>query len=196
MQKTLKPVNTNTKKEQSSSSSSPLINDKIRAPQVQLITHGGENIGIVSRLDALRRAEAAGLDLVMISEEGREGVPVVKIMDFGKVLYEKKKKQTESKKHQKVIQIKEIKLSPKIGEHDYQTKIKQALQFLHEGKRVKVTLFFKGREIVTKEERGTEMFDKVTKSLEAACPKDELIQEKDAKLGQLWSRVYYLKQGK
>ncbi len=179
-----------TKKEQQSSA---LINEKIRAPQVQLITHEGENVGIVSRFDAIKRAEAAGLDLVMISEEGREGVPVVKIMDFGKVLYEKKKKQTESKKHQKTIQVKEIKLSPKIGEHDYQTKIKQALQFLDEGKRVKVTLFFKGREIVTKEERGTEMFDRVNKSFEATYSKDELIQEKDAKLGQLWSRIYYLK---
>ncbi len=192
MQKTLKPPinNNNTKKEQQSSA---LVNEKIRAPQVQLITHEGENVGIVSRFDALKRADAAGLDLVMISEEGREGVPVVKIMDFGKVLYEKKKKQTESKKHQKTIQVKEIKLSPKIGEHDYQTKIKQALQFLQEGKRVKVTLFFKGREMMTKEERGAEMFDKVNKSFEASYSKDDLAQEKDAKLGQLWSRIYYLK---
>ena len=192
MQKALKaPINNNnTKKEQQSSVS---VNEKIRAPQVQLITHEGENIGIVSRFDAMKRAEAAGLDLVVISDEGREGVPVVKIMDFGKVLYEKKKKQTESKKHQKTIQVKEIKLSPKIGEHDYQTKIKQALQFLEEGKRVKVTLFFKGREMITKEERGAEMFEKVNKSFEATYSKDDLVQEKDAKLGQLWSRIYYLK---
>ena len=71
-------------------------------------------------------AEEAGLDLVIIAETGKDGVPVVKIMDFGKALYEKKKKQTEAKKHQKVIQVKEVKMSPKIGEHDYQTKIKQA----------------------------------------------------------------------
>lgn len=186
MQKTLKAT---PKKEQLL----PLINDKIRAPFVQMITHEGENIGVVSRADALRRAEMAGLDLVLISEEGKEGTPVVKIMDFGKVLYEKKKKQTESKKHQKVIQVKEIKMSPKIGEHDYQTKIKQALQFLEEGKRVKLTLFFKGREMVTKEERGVEMFDRINKSFEAAGVLDDLVQEKDAKLGQLWSRIYYLK---
>lgn len=171
----------------------PLINEKIRVPQVQLITHEGENLGVISRYDALKRAEAAGLDLVLISDEGREGVPVAKIMDFGKAAYEKKKKQGESKKHQKVIQIKEVKFSPKIGEHDYQTKIKQALQFLEEGKRVKVTLFFKGREMVTKEERGNEMFARVLASFEAAGLTDDLIQEKDMKLGQLWSRIFYLK---
>lgn len=171
-----------------------LINDKIRAPQVQLITHEGENIGTVSRFDALKRAEHAGLDLVMISETGKDGIPVVKIMDFGKVAYEKKKKQTESKKHQKVILVKEIKMSPKIGEHDYLTKIKQALQFLNEGKRVKLTVFFKGREMVTKEERGNEIFAKIDKSFEASgLSSDDLLAEKDAKLGQLWSRVYYLK---
>lgn len=171
----------------------PLMNEKIRDPFVQLITHEGENIGVISRAEALRKADLAGLDLVLISEGGREGVPVVKIMDFGKVLYEKKKKQAESKKHQKVIQVKEIKMSPKIGEHDYQTKIKQALQFIQEGKRVKVTLFFKGREMVTKEERGIEMFEKIDKSFEAAGILQDLIQEKDAKMGQLWSRIYYLK---
>ncbi len=171
----------------------PLINDKIRAPQLQLIGAQGENVGVVSRYDALKRAEAAGLDLVLISDEGREGVPVVKIMDFGKVIYEKKKKQTESKKHQKVIQVKEVKMSPKIGEHDYQTKIKQALQFLEEGKRVKVTLFFKGRENVTREERGAELFDRVVRSFEAAGLSDDLAQEKDSKLGQLWSRIFFLK---
>lgn len=171
----------------------PLINEKIRAPYVQVITHEGENLGVIPRGEAIRRAEAAGLDLVLISEEGREGAPVVKIMDFGKVLYEKKKKQAESKKHQKVIQVKEIKMSPKIGEHDYQTKIKQALQFLQEGKRVKITIFFKGREMVTKEERGNEMFDKINNSFEAAGILENLVQEKDAKLGQLWSRIYYLK---
>ena len=171
----------------------PLINDKIRAPYVQMITHEGENIGVIPRSEALRRAELAGLDLVLISDEGKEGAPVVKIMDFGKVLYEKKKKQAESKKHQKVIDVKEIKMSPKIGDHDYQTKIKQGLKFLQEGKRVKITLFFKGREMMTKEERGNEMFGKINQSFEAAGILPDLVQEKDAKLGQLWSRIYYLK---
>ena len=108
----------------------------------------------------------AGLDLVIIADEGREGVPVAKIMDFGKSLYEKKKKQHDAKKHQKVIQIKEIKMGPKIGEHDFQTKMRQAIDFLKEGKRVKITFFFKGRENATKLERGTELYNKIDKSFE------------------------------
>ena len=119
----------------------------------------------MTRGDALKIAQEAGLDLVMIAEEGREGVPVAKIMDFGKALYEKKKKQHEAKKHQKVIQIKEVKMGPKIGEHDFQTKMRQAIDFLKEGKRVKITLFFKGRENATKIERGTELFDKITENV-------------------------------
>ena len=82
--------------------------------------------------------------MVLIAEEGREGVPVAKVMDFGKALYEKKKKQHEAKKHQKVIQIKEIKIAPKIGEHDFQTKMRQAMEFLKEGKRVKITCSSRG----------------------------------------------------
>src|SRR5688500_3128922 len=94
--------------------SSTLINQQIRAENVQLITQTGENIGVVSRNQALRQAEEAGLDLVLIAQSGKDGIPVVKIMDFGKVLYEKKKKTLEAKKNQKVIQIKEVKMSPKI----------------------------------------------------------------------------------
>jgi len=169
------------------------INHQIRAEKVQLIVEDGTNIGVVSRSQALRQAEEAGLDLVLISPSGKDGVPVVKIMDYGKVLYEKKKKLTEAKKHQKVIQIKEIKMSPKIGEHDYQTKINQAIQFLEDGKRVKITLSFRGREMATKEERGSALFGKVNKSFEEHDLMKNLIQEQDAKLGKLWSRVYYLK---
>ncbi|MDR3550437.1 MAG: translation initiation factor IF-3 [Candidatus Babeliales bacterium] len=173
----------------------PLMNEQIRAVEVQLIDHEGVNVGAVPRAQALKMAEVVGLDLVMLSE-GKDGVPVVKIMDLGKSLYEKKKKQSESKKHQKVIQVKEIKLRPKIGEHDYQTKINQAVQFLKEGKRLKVTLFFKGRENVLKESHGLELFDKIDKSFDDAGLAKSLVQEKDAKLGQYWSRIYYLKTGK
>src|SRR3984885_6980472 len=173
--------------------SAPLINQQIRAESVQLITQDGENIGTISRNQALRQAEEAGLDLVLIAQTGKEGIPVVKIMDFGKVLYEKKKKTIEAKKHQKVIQVKEIKMSPKIGEHDYQTKMRQALDFLKTGKRVKVTLFFKGRENATKFERGTELFDKVQKVFEDLDLLKNLGQETDTRMGSLWSRIYFLK---
>jgi len=170
-----------------------LMNERIRAPQVQLITQDGENVGIVSREEALKSAERAGLDLVLLSPQGNEGVPVVKVMDFGKALYEKKKKQAEAKKHQKVIQVKEIKIRPKIGEHDYLTKMKQAIQFLEDGKHVKFTLVFRGREAVLREERGAELFNKIQQSFDQAGLSKNLAQEKDTKMGQLWSRIYYLK---
>lgn len=171
----------------------PLINDQIRSEYVQLIGHDGENIGLVSRREAMQRATEVALDLVMLAEHGKDDWPVVKIMDFGKLLYEKKKKKSESKKHQKVIQVKEIKISPKIGEHDFQTKMNQALQFLEEGKRVKITLFFRGRENVIREERGAEIFAKIDQYLETKGFSDKITREKDAKLGKLWSRVFYLK---
>jgi translation initiation factor IF-3 len=181
------------KEKRENNNNTQLINHQIRAENVQLITQDGENIGVVSRSQALRQAEEAGLDLVMIAQSGKDGIPVVKIMDFGKVLYEKKKKTIEAKKHQKVIQIKEIKMSPKIGEHDYQTKIKQAVQFLTSGKRVKVTLSFKGREIATKEVRGSELFAKIEKSFEEYDLTKDLAQEQDSKMAKMWSRIYYLK---
>jgi len=171
----------------------PLINERIRAEKMQLITHTGENIGAVSRGQALRMAEEAGLDLVLLTESGKDGLPVVKIMNFGKSLYEKKKNKAEAKKHQKVIQVKEIKMRPKIGEHDYLTKMKQANQFLHDGKRVKITLWFKGRENATRDERGKELFERIEATFRDQGILEQLAQEKDAKAGQLWSRVYYMK---
>lgn len=173
----------------------PVVNEKIMASQVQLITDQGENIGVVSRQIALQRANDVDLDLVMIAEHGSEGVPVVKIMDFGKALYERKKKQMEAKKHQKVIQVKEIKMRPKIGEHDFQTKMKHAVQFLKEGKRVKITLWFRGRENVLKDQHGSELFRRVEKALQESDLVN-VTSEKETKLGQMWSRIYYLKNSK
>src|SRR5689334_16342414 len=134
------------------------------------------------------------MDLVQISPENREGVPTVKIMDHGKMLYEKKKKQTEAKKHQKVIQVKEIKIRPSIAENDFQTKMKQVVQFLLEGLRVKLTLFFKGREIVNQAARGAEIFDRVNQALVAqSIDISDVVQEEDAKTERSWSYLYYLK---
>lgn len=136
-----------------------------------------------------------GLDLVLLSEQGSEGVPVVKIMDYGKVLYAKKKKQAEAKKHQKTIQVKELKLRPKIGDHDFETKMRQAAEFLKDGKHLKITLTFRGREMMNREERGTQLFQKIDAFFtEQAIP--NLAQEKDLKMGQLWSRTYYIKSAK
>lgn len=174
----------------------PLINEQIRAPKVQLINHLGENVGIVSRNEALRLAEEADSDLVLLAPTGKDNVPVVKIMDFGKVLYEKKKKQTEAKKKQKVIQVKEIKIRPTIGEHDYETKINHVIEFLRDGKHVKISIFFKGRENMSKQERGTELFQKINKSFDEQELLEHLVQERDMNIGQVWSRIYYLKETK
>lgn len=169
-----------------------MINEEIRASRLQVITKDGENIGEVSRLEALRMAGADGLDLVLLTEAGPEGLPIAKIMDFGKILYERKKKQVEAKKHQKMVQVKEIKIRPKIGDHDYLTKMKMAVQFLKAGKHVKVSLFFRGRENVTKEQRGREIFDKVTKTFEE-FGLTNLATERETSMGQSWFRIYYLK---
>lgn len=168
------------------------INEQIRAAQLQVITETGENKGLMSRDQALSLAREIGLDLVMVAEQGKDGNPVAKIIDYGKVLYAKKKKISESKKHQKLVQIKEIKLRPKIGEHDYMTKIKQAVQFLKAGKFVKVTLVFRGREMATIRQRGLEMFDKVRATLESHGITN-LIEEKESKAGPQWSKVYAVK---
>lgn len=135
----------------------------------------------------------SGLDLVLIAETGSEGVPVTKIMDFGKELYNRKKKQNEAKKHQKVIQIKEIKIRPKIGEHDYITKMNQGIGFLEDGKKLKVTLVFRGREMANKEERGKELFSKIDRTFEERGLLERIIEDKDVKIGSAWSKLFSLK---
>jgi len=170
-----------------------LINEKIRFDKMQLITHDGRNEGVVSRDTALRMAREAGLDLVIIAEQSKDGVPVAKIIDQGKALYAKKKQLADAKKKQHIIQVKELKIRPKIGEHDFQTKMNQALSFLQEGKRVKFTLVFRGREMTMKDERGNEIFNKISKAFEGSDQAHNIMQEKDAVTDSLWSRVYYLK---
>lgn len=170
------------------------INEQIRVPRLQVISAEGENIGVISRDQALKMAQEVDLDLVMVAERGGDGVPVAKIIDYGKVLYAKKKKQAEAKKHQKTIQIKEIKMRPKIGDHDYQTKIKHGIQFLKEGKHLKVTLMFRGREMATSRERGQEMFEKIDQTLQEQGL--NFAVDKESRAGMNWSRIYLLKNSK
>jgi translation initiation factor IF-3 len=173
----------------------PPINENIKATRLQVITHEGQNLGVIEKQQALRLANAAELDLVLLADQGAEGVPVAKIMDYGKVLYEKKKKAGEAKKHQKTVQVKEIQIRPKIGIHDFQTKMNQAVKFLEEGKHVKITLVFRGREMATKDTRGTELFDQVQKMLDDLNLTD-IVFERDSRIGSMWSRVYYKKNNK
>lgn len=170
----------------------PNINERIRFDRMQVISHDGQNLGIMSRSEALDLARRANLDLVVLAEKGGDGVPVTKIMDYGKAQYAKKKQAAEAKKHQKTIQVKEVKFRPKIGEHDFNTKIKRAIEFITAGKHVKMTLQFRGREIGMKDMLGNDLLKRIEDAFEAAeIPK--LFAEKDSKSTTMWSRVYYIK---
>lgn len=110
-----------------------------------MIGENGENLGVMSRRDALRAAEDVGLDLVEISPGAAP--PVVKILDYGKFKYEAQKKRNEARKNQKIIEVKEIKMRPNIDDHDYDVKMRSVNKFLTEGDKVKVTMRFRGREM-------------------------------------------------
>nr|WP_313956488.1 translation initiation factor IF-3 [Dermacoccus nishinomiyaensis] len=125
-------------------SAEPRINDRIRVPEVRLVGPNGEQVGIVRVEDALRLAAEADLDLVEVAPQAKP--PVAKLMDFGKFKYEAAMKARESRKNQVNTVIKEIKLRPKIDQHDYDTKKGHVVRFLSAGDKVKVTIMFRGRE--------------------------------------------------
>ncbi|MDR2081870.1 MAG: translation initiation factor IF-3, partial [Campylobacteraceae bacterium] len=122
-----------------------LLNQQIRASEVRCVGEDGMQYGIISRNEALRKADELGLDLVLISPNANP--PVCKIMDYGKFKYQQEKKQKEAKKKQKIIEVKEIKLSVKIAQNDINYKIKQAREFIQSGKHVRFRVFLKGREM-------------------------------------------------
>ncbi|MEI7752176.1 MAG: translation initiation factor IF-3 [Candidatus Omnitrophota bacterium] len=121
-------------------------NERIRAAQIRLIGAAGEQFGILTPQEGLLKAQEAGLDLVEVA--GTTVPPVCRIMDLGKYLYTLGKKEKESRKKQKTIDIKEVKMTTKIGENDYQTKLRNARRFIEQGDKVKLVVFFRGREIV------------------------------------------------
>jgi len=123
-----------------------IVNDRIRAKEVRLIGKDGEQIGVVSRNDALNKAEQAELDLVLVSPNAKP--PVARVMDYGKYRYEQQKKEKEARKNQKTQETKELRLSPTIEEHDFNTKLKKARKFIDkDGNKVKVSIRFRGRAI-------------------------------------------------
>ena len=136
----------------------PRINDQIESPSVRLIDQRGELVGVVSLHQGLQMAYEAGLDLVEVSPNAEP--PVCKLLEFGKFKYEQQKKQNEQRKKQKVIQVKEIKMRPGIDDHDYDVKKRAMLRFLEEGDKVKITLRFRGREMVH-QELGAQVLDRV-----------------------------------
>ncbi|MBI1245647.1 MAG: translation initiation factor IF-3 [Alphaproteobacteria bacterium] len=127
----------------------PRVNDEIESPDLRLIGAEGEMLGVVNVFDALQLGWDAGLDVVEVSPNAEP--PVAKLLDFGKFKYEQQKKANEARKKQKVIEIKEIKMRPGIDDHDYDVKKRAMVRFLEEGDKVKVTLRFRGREMVHQE---------------------------------------------
>ena len=122
-----------------------LLNEDIQAPEVRLISDTGEQLGLMSAADALKIAVEKEMDLVMIAPGSKP--PVCKIMDYGKYRFEQAKREKEAKKNQRVIEIKEIRMSPSIGDNDFNTKLRAGQKFLSEGNRLKVTIRFRGREM-------------------------------------------------
>lgn len=120
------------------------INEEIKDKELRVITDENEQLGILSSKEALRLAEEKELDLVMISPNANP--PVCKIMDYGKFIYEQSKREKEAKKNQRVIDLKEIRFTPRIEEHDIMIKSNNAKKFLSDGDKVKVTVRFRGRE--------------------------------------------------
>jgi len=121
------------------------VNEQIRLPEIRVIDAEGKQLGVLQTPEALKMAEEQGLDLVEIAPTSRP--PVCKIMDFGKFKYEQSKKARESRKKQHTTQLKEIKIRPKIEEHDLQFKLRNAEKFLRDKDKVKITVIFRGREM-------------------------------------------------
>lgn len=126
-----------------------MVNEGIRARELRLISDNGDQLGVKTKQEALKMAEDANLDLVLVAPKAKP--PVAKIMDYGKYRFELQKKQREAHKKQKVVNIKEVRLSPTIDTNDFNTKMKNARKFLSKGDKVKVSIRFKGRAITHKD---------------------------------------------
>ena len=141
----------------------PRVNEEIRAREVQLIDATGHNHGPTPIETALSRAQEAGLDLVEIAPNSSP--PVCKLLDYGKYKYQAQKKAAEARKHQKIVEIKEIKMRPAIDDHDYDVKMRSIKRFFEEGDKVKITLRFRGREMAH-QQLGMEVLQRVKGDLE------------------------------
>ncbi|GGH73004.1 translation initiation factor IF-3 [Compostibacillus humi] len=138
------------------------VNEKIRAREVRLIDSNGEQLGVKSRQEALEIAQKRNLDLVLVAPNAKP--PVCRIMDYGKYRYEQQKKEKEARKKQKVINIKEVRFTPGIGDHDFETKLKNARKFLEKGDKLKASVRFRGRAI-THKELGQDVLNRLAEEL-------------------------------
>jgi translation initiation factor IF-3 len=128
-----------------SKSDEPRINRQINIPSVRLVDHNGNMVGVIATAEAIKMAEAVGLDLVEVSPAATP--PVCKILDYGKYKYEVQKKAHEARRKQKVIVVKEIKLRPTIDKHDLEIKMRHVVEFIEEGDKVRISMRFRGREM-------------------------------------------------
>jgi translation initiation factor IF-3 len=140
----------------------PNINENIIVEEVRLVDSEGEMVGVVNIKKALEMAKAAGLDLVEVSPNAEP--PVCKILDYGKYKYEQQKKANEARKKQRTVEVKEVKMSPRIEKNDYDVKIRNAVRFLENGDKVKVTMRFRGREMAH-QNIGWDLFKKMQEDL-------------------------------
>jgi translation initiation factor IF-3 len=138
---------------------------------VRLIDENGHMLGVMSRREALNRAVETGLDLVEVSPNAEP--PVCKILDYGKFKYEAQKKKNEARKKQKIIEVKEIKMRPGIDDHDYDVKMRAMHRFLGEGDKVKVTMRFRGREMVH-QELGLKVLERVRGQLDEVAKVEQM----------------------
>ena len=149
----------------------PRVNRDIDAPRIRLIDHTGEQAGIVTVEEALRRANDISLDLVEIAPLASP--PVCKILDVGKLKYQEQKKRSEARKKQKTIEIKEIKIRPNIDNHDYDVKMRSAKRFIEDGDKVKVTLRFRGRELAH-QELGARVLERIKEELDLVAKVEQM----------------------
>ena len=150
------------------------MNEKIRSPEVRVIGHDGQQLGIISIGKALELAAMEHLDLVEVAPNADP--PVCKIMDYGKFKYQQNKRSQEAKKKQTVIQVKEVKIRPKTDEHDLQVKIRHIKRFLAQKDKAKVTILFRGREIAYSDQ-GMKVLERIKEEL-----KDEIVIEQHPKM--------------
>jgi translation initiation factor IF-3 len=137
-------------------------NDRIRVREVRVIDDEGNQLGIMTPFDAIKKAKEKNLDLVEVSPSAVP--PVCRIMDFGKYIYQTEKREREAKKNQKVIVVKEVKFRINVDDHDYDTKKNHVLRFLEEGDKVKATIFFRGREM-TRQMLGVKILERLIKDV-------------------------------
>jgi translation initiation factor IF-3 len=165
-----------------------IINEKIRENEIRVINHDGENLGLMTKADALALVAGQSMDLVQISKDA-QGIVAAKIMDLGKFIYEKKKQQNEAKKKTKTIEIKEIKMRPNIDVGDYDLKVSKIIEFISEGDHVKITLQFKGRELSLKNTLGPALFDRIINTVKDGTPNFLVDYQKETGVGSMWTRV-------